>query len=180
MGISNIVSWIFGQLDAQAWRTQIAHLLPDMTLEEVRDYLWADTDEQQASLLEAVYTRLGITPPTIGLMPQRVRMMTMHGAKGLSARVVFIPGLEEGILPGSKRKPYPGLILEAARMLYVSITRSCAACILSYADKRAIYGKYSDQTHARFVTSLAGGFGRRSSGLTTAEVQRIVQVCGNL
>ncbi|WP_150107216.1 hypothetical protein [Pedosphaera parvula] len=29
--------------------------------------------------------------------------MTMHGAKGLSCRVVFIPGLEEHMLPGSKR-----------------------------------------------------------------------------
>lgn len=178
--ICNIVSQVFDQPKAQEWLTQIAHLPPDMTLEEVRDYLWTDTDEQQASLLEAVYTRLGIAPPAAGLLPQRVRIMTMHGAKGLSARVVFIPGLEEDILPGTKQKLYPGLILEAARMLHVSITRGCAACILSYAEERIIYGKPSDQTHSRFVTSLAGGFLRRNSGLSAAGVQQIVQICGNL
>lgn len=66
--------------------------------------------------------------------------MSMHGAKGLSARIVFVPGLEEHIFPGPWRQPYPGLVLEAARLLYISITRARAACILNYAKQRRIQG----------------------------------------
>ena len=179
-GISDIISGIFGQPAVQEWLVQIAHLPQDMTLEEVRDYLWADTDEQQASLLEAVYTRLNLPIPVEGLLPQKVRIMTMHGAKGLSARIVFIPGLMEEILPGDRRRPYPGLILEAARMLYVSITRARATCILSYAGTRIVYGQFSRQAPSRFAAHLAGSFEYRNTGLTIAEVDQILQSCQNL
>jgi superfamily I DNA/RNA helicase len=91
-----------------------------MTLAELRAYFATDTDEQQAAILEKVYGRLDLQPPEQGFLPPKVRIMTMHGAKGLEAQVVFVPGLEEDILQ-MKRKPYPGLVLEAARLLYVSI-----------------------------------------------------------
>jgi superfamily I DNA/RNA helicase len=51
------------------------------------------------------------------VLAPRVRIVSMHGAKGLSARVVFIPGLEDELFPGPWRQPYPGLVLEAARLL---------------------------------------------------------------
>ncbi|HIE47441.1 TPA: ATP-dependent helicase [Candidatus Bipolaricaulota bacterium] len=82
--------------------------------------------------------------------------MTMHGAKGLSGQIVFIPGLEEEILPGPWRQPYPGLVLEAARLLYVSITRARAACILSHARTRIVNGRFSRQTASRFCPHLGG------------------------
>ena len=152
----------------------------EIILEELRDYLWVNTDEQQEALLEAVYTRLGIDIPE-GLFPQKVRIMTMHGAKGLDAGVVFIPGLEEDILPGAKRQPYPGLILEAARLLYVSISRARAACILTYSQRRLVYGQFSNQAPSRFVSSLAGQFSYRDeNGLSAAEVDEIIQTYRNL
>lgn len=78
---------------AQGWQQYSATLPPDMNLEELRNWLWADNDEQQMTVLEDVYGRLGQPiPPTVAL-PPRVRIMTMHGAKGLSAEVVFIPGI---------------------------------------------------------------------------------------
>ncbi len=178
--IANIVTSVFSHSDAQAWIDHVTHLPPDMTLEEVRDYLWADTDEQQASLLDAVYTRLGVALPVTGLMPQRIRVMTMHGAKGLDAKVVFILGLEEGILPGAKQQRSPGLVLEAARLLYVSISRARASCILTYAQTRMLYGVHSTQTPSRFARHLRGVFDFRNSGLSATEAQEIVQVCGNL
>jgi len=125
--ILDIVSNIYGPQVSQEWQSLIARLPQGITLEELRDYLWADTDEQQASLLEVVYTRLGIPVPEGGLLPQKVRIMTMHGAKGLSASVVFIPGLMEEILPGERRRPYPGLVLESAKdALRVYHTRPCS------------------------------------------------------
>ena len=101
--------------------------------------------------------------------------MTMHGAKGLSARIVFIPGLEEEIIPGPRRQPYPGLVLEAARLLYVSITRARAACILTYAQRRIVNGQFTNQHASRFTASLNGGFAQRQNGLTAGEVQAILQ-----
>lgn len=172
-GICDIISQVFGQQEVQQWSSQLTELPQETTLEELRDYLWVDTEEQKEALLKAVYTRLGVEMPE-GLFPERVRIMTMHGAKGLSAGAVFIPGLEEDILPGTKRRLYPGLILEAARLLYMSITRSRAACVLTYAQRRLVYGQFSSQAPSRFVSSLAGqSIYRDENGLSATEVGTI-------
>jgi DNA helicase-2/ATP-dependent DNA helicase PcrA len=179
-GILDLVSSIFGQQVIPAWQDLTTHLPPDLTLEELRDYLWADTDEQRASLLEAVYTRLGMPIPAGGLLPPKVRIMTMHGAKGLNASITFIPGLMEEILPGERRRLYPGLVLESARMLYVSITRARAACILSLSRTRIAYGQFSQQTPSRFAACLAGPFIYRNDSMSAQELGLIVQSYRNL
>jgi len=112
--------------------------------------------------------------PEEAVLPERVRLMTMHGAKGLSASVVFIPALEDTILPGTKRVPYPGLVLEAARLLYVSITRARAVCIMSNAYRRFFNGKNIAQAPSRFTASLGGAFQQRGSGLQAAEIQSAI------
>ncbi|HMD87846.1 MAG TPA: 3'-5' exonuclease, partial [Anaerolineaceae bacterium] len=176
----NLINNIYGQQIAQGWANIIGSLPPDMTIEELRNYLWADTDEQQAALLETVYVRLNMPLPGNGLLPPKLRIMTMHGAKGLNASIVFIPGVMEEILPGERRRLFPGLVLEAARMLYVSITRARAACILSYAETRIDYGKFTRQTPSRFTPHLSGTFTRRTDGLNTIEVNSIVRSYQNL
>jgi DNA helicase-2/ATP-dependent DNA helicase PcrA len=178
--VAGVVTSVFSPQEAQAWQTFAAMLPQGATLEELRDFLWADTDEQQSALLQAVYDRLNQPVPPGGLLPDRVRVLTMHGAKGLSARVVFVPGLEEQILPGPWRQPYPGLVLEAARLLYVSVTRARAACIISYARTRIVNGQFGQQAPSRFCTQVGGGFAGRTSGLSAQEVQQIVQECATL
>lgn len=125
-------------------------------------------------------TRLNLPIPAAGVLPPRVRVMTMHGAKGLSAKVVFIPSLEEEILPGPWRQPYPGLVLEAARLLYVSITRARAACIISYAQTRVVHGQFGARTPSRFAASLDALFLPRTSALTAAEIQHITNEVSHL
>src|ERR1019366_8031488 len=98
----------------------------------------------------------------------------------LSARVVFIPGLEEHIFPGPWRQPSPGLVLEAARLLYVSITRARAACILTYATTRRIQGPVRATAASRFTASLNGPFVGRANGLQQAELQQIIAEIANL
>lgn len=178
--IGAIITGPFGAADSQDWQAYAATLPQDMTLEELMNYLWADTDEQQARVLEGVLTRLQQPIPDEGLLPQRVRVMTMHGAKGLSAKIVFIPGLEEDILPGQHRRRSPGLVLEAARLLYVSITRARAACIVSHAQYRSIQGQYERRAPSRFVPHLAGPFRTRGGGLRAAEIDEIADVIGEL
>ena len=79
--------------------------------------------------------------------------------------MVFIPGLEEQLLPGPWRQPYPGLVLEAARLLYVSLTRARAACIISYAQTRMVNGQFQQSPPSRFVPHLGGVFAARIGGL---------------
>jgi DNA helicase II / ATP-dependent DNA helicase PcrA len=178
--VTAIATETLSAAEAHLWDAFADQLPPEMTLEEVRDFMWADNDEQQAIIMQGVYTRLGQAVPAAHLLPQRVRLMTMHGSKGLSARVVFIPGLEDDLIPGPWRVPYPGLVLEAARLLYVSITRARAACILSFAGRRFINGRMQWQAVSRFNANLNGVFAARMEGLTDVEVNEILQNCGQI
>jgi len=178
--IAAILTATFNAVEAQTWQNYAAALPPDTTLEELRDWLWADTDEQQMAVLQAVFTRLNQQIPATAVLPPRVRIMSMHGAKGLSSRIVFVPGLEEHIFPGPWRQPYPGLVLEAARLLYVSITRARAACILSYAAQRRMQGPMRATAPSRFTASLNGPFVGRVNGLEQPEVQQIIADIANL
>jgi superfamily I DNA/RNA helicase len=47
-------------------------------------------------------------------------MLTMHGAKGLSGKVVFIPSLEQGIMASFRVIQAAGLVIEQRRLFYVS------------------------------------------------------------
>lgn len=180
ISIRKIVSKALGASHGKEWKTFARTLPKQALLEEVRDFMWADTDEQQATVLEAVYERLGVDPPAVGVLPRRVRVMTMHGAKGLSACIVFIPGLEDQIHPGKWRSPYPGLVEEGARMLYVSITRGKAACVVSYTTRRFLYGQVQIHSPSRYCTNLGGTFGSRTGGLDKKEVQDVLNDCAAL
>lgn len=171
---------VYGENAGELWARMVEGLPPDMTLQEVRDYLWADNYRQRAGILEAVYDRLGLEKPAEGLLPERVAVMTMHGAKGLDASIVFVPGLENDIIPGQWRRPYPGLVLEAARLLYVSISRAKAACILSYSQSRLVFGKYARSAPSEFTISTGGRFSHRVGGLTDGEANAVMGDYQNL
>lgn len=178
--IADLLEEVFNPAEAQNWLDYAASLPVDMTMDELRDWLWADTDEQQMTVLQAVFSRLNQQMPAAAVLPPRVRIMSMHGAKGLSSRIVFVPGLEEHIFPGPWRQPYPGLVLEAARLLYVSITRARAACILTYAASRRMQGPIRATAASRFTAHLNGAFGQRANGLQGNEVQQIIAEIANL
>ncbi len=61
----------------------------------------------------------------------RVKIMTMHGSKGLEFEIVWLPDLNEGILP-ARSAVTPAQIEEERRMLYVAMTRAKKALIMSY------------------------------------------------
>ena len=158
---------------AAAWNACAAPLADGMLLSELRDYIWVDNAQQRNEVLRAVATRLGVDPEDVPPELDRVRVMTMHGAKGLSARVVFIPGLEHGLLPNQHQTPYPAQLLEAARLLYVSITRTRAACILSFAHRRTVQGEFQNRAASQFATHTGGAFEGRNDGLTHDETAAI-------
>jgi DNA helicase II / ATP-dependent DNA helicase PcrA len=171
---------LYGDPAADLWDDLQAQLPDGSTLKEVRDILWSDNDEQASAAELAIYERLGLEPPEAAGLPPRVRLMTMHRAKGLGAQVVFIPGLEEAIFPGDRRGRYPGLVLEAARLLYVSMTRARAACIVSYARRRTRFGTFRSQTPSRFIADIGIQVEDRADGLSRREADALENIVADL
>ena len=82
-----------------------------------------------------------------------VALMTLHTAKGLEFPVVFVSGVEEGIIPiGSDEEP--DRLEEERRLLYVGMTRAQDRLILTHARRRRRYGEYSSRLLSSFVTPI--------------------------
>jgi DNA helicase II / ATP-dependent DNA helicase PcrA len=65
-----------------------------MTLAELLSFFGADTDTDRRIVLDAVNLRICAAPVPAAPPDKRIRILTMHGAKGLSGKVVFIPFVE--------------------------------------------------------------------------------------
>ncbi len=82
-----------------------------------------------------------------------VSLVTLHGAKGLEFPVVFISGLEEGVLPYFKAES-PQEVDEERRLLYVGMTRAQDLLWLSGARKRRLFAKVQEQEPSRFLSHI--------------------------
>jgi superfamily I DNA/RNA helicase len=178
--VAEVLALILGhELDEQ-WTDEILALPEGATLAELSRFVGTEKADEEAAVVVAIRARMGETISLDEAMPPRVRVMTMHGAKGLSAQVVFIPGLEEEVLPGPARRPYPGQVLEAARMLYVSITRARLACVLSYADARFMNGSMTSHRASRFTSDVGKAFEARPGGMAADLVHGVVELAARL
>ncbi|MEZ4624010.1 MAG: 3'-5' exonuclease [Thermomicrobiales bacterium] len=87
-----------------------------------------------------------------------VTLITLHSAKGLEFPVVFIAGVEEGLLPVSRaieaEMTDPNAIEEERRLFYVGITRAEKLLYLTHAAGRARYGKFDMSVPSRFLANL--------------------------
>ena len=87
---------------------------------------------------------------------ETVALMTMHAAKGLEFPVVFLPGLEEGIIPCTlgNRACDPE---EERRLFFVALTRARELACLGMATTRGLHGRNLDQRQSRFVSEIPPG-----------------------
>jgi DNA helicase-2/ATP-dependent DNA helicase PcrA len=84
-----------------------------------------------------------------------VTLMTLHAAKGLEYPVVFMVGLEEGILPHSRVfEASPAELEEERRLCYVGMTRAREELHISYAYSRLQFGQRAYNPMSRFITDM--------------------------
>jgi DNA helicase-2/ATP-dependent DNA helicase PcrA len=87
----------------------------------------------------------------------KVTLMTLHVAKGLEFPVVFVVGLEEGLLPHSRVNDHSGddsELEEERRLLYVGMTRAKEELVLTHANSRFVYGRRQYVLPSRFLEDL--------------------------
>jgi DNA helicase-2/ATP-dependent DNA helicase PcrA len=82
-----------------------------------------------------------------------VTLMTLHNAKGLEFRAVYLIGLEEGIFPHSRSIEEHG-VEEERRLCYVGMTRAMEKLTLLHASSRMLYGGRSYNLASRFLDEL--------------------------
>ena len=88
----------------------------------------------------------------------RVTLITLHSAKGLEYPVVFLTGVEEGLLPISRAVENehfkPEELEEERRLFYVGMTRAERLLYLTHASQRASYGRIGYAVPSRFITAI--------------------------
>lgn len=99
----------------------------------------------------------------VGRRSEKVRIMSLHAAKGLEFEVVFLPSLEDGILPFAGMGMLTGKLspaeappdeAEEERLFYVGLTRAKSRLYLSHAEKRELYGRLLMLKPSRFLKKL--------------------------
>ena len=85
---------------------------------------------------------------------EAVTLMTMHSAKGLEFKNVFIVGMEEGLFPSKRSIEEDGQTEEERRLCYVAITRAQKHLFLTNTKKRTLYGSTTFSIPSRFIEEI--------------------------
>jgi DNA helicase-2/ATP-dependent DNA helicase PcrA len=152
---------------------------------DVRQYEQTDPEPSLTGYLE----RISLASDLDGYNEAegRVSLMTIHSAKGLEFKVVFVAGLEEGIFPHGRSLDDLAELEEERRLAYVAITRARERLLLLRARQRLLYGQPQQNAASRFVADIPaecvvvprgyepeaplafGGFGRGARGRAADE-----------
>jgi DNA helicase-2/ATP-dependent DNA helicase PcrA len=83
-----------------------------------------------------------------------VALMTLHAAKGLEFKTVFVVGMEEGLFPHSRALMNLEELEEERRLCYVGMTRAMDKLYLTYAIRRLFFGQRSSNMVSRFLADI--------------------------
>ena len=84
----------------------------------------------------------------------KVTLMTIHSAKGLEFKIVFIVGMEENLFPSTMSGTSVESIEEERRLFYVAITRAKEKAFLSHVETRFKWGNLTNCTPSRFISEI--------------------------
>lgn len=132
---------------------------------------------EPAEALKAFLDRVALTsasenPDVAGVDKNEfVSLMTLHIAKGLEYPVVFLTGMEEGLLPHFRSLPDPASLEEERRLCYVGITRARSKLYLTRAQTRGMFAGDDDSGStgfyrfaSRFLTEVSDEYLDEESG----------------
>jgi DNA helicase-2/ATP-dependent DNA helicase PcrA len=88
----------------------------------------------------------------------KVTLMTIHSAKGLEFKYVYIVGLEENLFPSAMNIYNPRELEEERRLFYVALTRACRRVTISYALNRYKWGSLERTSPSRFIGEIESQF----------------------
>ncbi len=115
-------------------------------LSDAQAFLSLDDFLEEAALLSSADSSAG---------DDEVTLMTLHAAKGLEFPVVYMVGMEEGILPHARvYEAGPSELEEERRLCYVGMTRAREELHLVYAYSRLTFGQRSYQPVSRFIADM--------------------------
>jgi len=83
-----------------------------------------------------------------------VSLMTLHSAKGLEFRAVFLTGMEEGIFPHSQSLAEPDELEEERRLCYVGVTRARERLYVTHSWSRLLFGSIQQSFPSRFLKEI--------------------------
>jgi DNA helicase-2/ATP-dependent DNA helicase PcrA len=154
-----------------AYKDEITRQYPDASEQEAR---WAAVEEMVNAV--ASYAQRAAQPTLAGFLQEvaltgseadddkesklernAVALMTLHAAKGLEFKEVYMVGMEEGTLPHHRSIAEPGAAVdEERRLCYVGVTRAQRRLTLTLALNRRKRGKSRPTIPSRFLYELAG------------------------
>ncbi len=111
-----------------------------------------EPEEALISFLESV--SLSTDVDTMEDKSDAITLITLHQAKGLEFPVVFIVGIEEGLLPHIRSMDDPGQMEEERRLFYVGMTRAKERLYLFRAFRRSMMGSSGPNTASRFLSDV--------------------------
>ncbi|MCL2830105.1 MAG: UvrD-helicase domain-containing protein [Betaproteobacteria bacterium] len=141
-------AWLFDHEDPQPAQTKWSNV------REFCDWLTKKGEEDEKTLIDLAQ---GIA--LISLIDKgeseldAVRLSTLHAAKGLEFRHVFLVGVEEGLLP-HRESQTPEKIGEERRLMYVGITRAQRSLSLSWCEKRSQGREWVPVEPSRFIDEM--------------------------
>lgn len=124
---------------------------------EERDRLREDGfDVKEPTLLQSFLERIALLSDIDNRdeSEDAVVMMTLHSSKGLEFPVVFMPGMENGLFPGSASMDDPSNMEEERRLCYVGITRAMRKLYLTGAQTRMLYGRTDFTIESEFMREM--------------------------
>ncbi|MEE8336987.1 MAG: UvrD-helicase domain-containing protein [Dehalococcoidia bacterium] len=138
-----------------------------------RQYQDLEGEHSLASFLEEVALVADVDDPAAEA-PDAVTLTTLHAAKGLEFPIVFLTGLEEGMLPHVRSLDDPAQLEEERRICYVGMTRAQERLYLLHASSRFHQGMLRRSTRSRFLDDvpesvLTHPAGQPSSALSARE-----------
>ena len=136
-----------GEDDAEERWTNVQELLA-----VANQFSYVDPAQSLSDFLEDI--ALVSDADTIDENRDAVTLLTLHTAKGLEYKVVFITGVEENLLPHSRSTDERDSLDEERRLFYVGITRAKERLYLLYAFRRQTWGGYDTRQPSRFLRDI--------------------------